>query len=697
MTSELNTFDYASRSSQFVSRRTLEIIAVTLVLLLAAYLRLNHLEWTEFKLDEARLSQIAFDMARHGVIPLTGIGSSVGIVNPPLAAWLLAIPYVLSSSPIVATAFIALLNVMAVALCYGLSRRMFASLGDRAWLAALIATLLFAVAPWAVFHSRKVWAQVLLPFFVLLYVWFGYRAFVQRQAWSLIGHGLALAAMIQIHYSALWLIPVSVVWLIVFARRVRLAPLIVTALIGTLVFAPFVIADGLRGWPSVTRLVEMTQQPATIDMTAFHLTQITTTGEEIHSLAGPQEFENYRALVPFNDVVSALIGLLAIGGVIVATIDVLAAVRQRRWNDRSAASFLLVTWLLLPVLAQISHRTPLYVHYFLIVLPAPFMLIGYFVTRITLTTPAKSAGPAAALSQAASRPAATRTRDGRGSALLAMMFVLIIAAAQAYQVLTLQQFVASRPTPGGMSVSIGYYEQTVKLAKAAMQSGGAEIVVNAHGSNPKVDEAPAIFDFLLNDVPHRFVDVGQPIALYPALSHIQIDYAPDGAQPATKSQRELQSQITLRATESSAAIYRVAGAATPPCEVNGSPARWANGVSLLSAQIDPMKPGEKATLRLCLKIDQLAAEEYHWTAQLWDKASRRWAQVDDNGYPTQYWRAGDVIIQSLTLDVPADMPAGNYVLRVGQYTWPDVKPVLTIDVAGNPQSDAVEIPIRINH
>src|SRR5512138_1558420 len=103
--------DHASRFTLHVSRRTLEIITVSLVLLLAAYLRLNHLEWTEFKLDEAHLSQIAYDMARHGEIPLTGIGSSVGIMNPPLAAWLLAIPYALSSSPIIATAFIALLNV----------------------------------------------------------------------------------------------------------------------------------------------------------------------------------------------------------------------------------------------------------------------------------------------------------------------------------------------------------------------------------------------------------------------------------------------------------------------------------------------------------------------------------------------------------------------------------------------------------
>jgi len=660
-----------ARSSLHVSRRTLEIIAVALVLLLAAYLRLNHLEWTEFKLDEAHLSQIAFDMARHGQIPLTGIGSSVGIVNPPLAAWLLAIPYAVSSSPIVATAFIALLNVAAVALCYGLGRRMFAPLGDRAWLAAVIAALLFAVAPWAVIHSRKVWAQDLLPFFVLLYVWFGYRAFVQRKAWSLIGHGVALAALIQIHYSALWLIPVSLAWLIAFARRVRLAPLIVTAAIGAAAFAPFVIADGLRGWPSMTRLFSVVQQPGVIDTSAIHLAWITTTGEEIHSLAGPQEFENYRALVPWSDGVSWLVGLLVIAGLIIAVIDMLRVIPQRRWDDRSAVALLLATWLLIPIMVQLNHRTPLFVHYFIVVLPVPFMLIGYLIGRLP---------------------------DRRWLQVISGVLIAVIVVAQAYQVLTLQQFVASRPTPGAMGIPIGYYEQLANEAKDALQqTGGAEIIVNTLGSNPSSDEYPAIFNFLLNEVPHRFVDVGHAAALHPAASHIQIDYAPNEPAPLAEAGRDLINEITLRAGEQPGRVYRSRGYTSPPCEVMTTPAWWQNNVSLWSAQIEPVKAGVQAMIHLCLKIDQPATEEYHWTAQLWDKNGRRWAQVDDNGYPTRYWRAGDVITQDLLIDIPADIPPGDYALRIGQYTWPEVKPVLTLDVAGNPQSDAVEIPVRVNH
>ncbi|CAG0933710.1 hypothetical protein TFLX_03188 [Thermoflexales bacterium] len=674
--------DHASRVSPAGRNSHITHYALLIgLLLLAAYLRLNYLEWTEFKLDEAHLSQLAYNMARHGQIPLTGIGSSVGVMNPPMAAWLLSIPYALSSSPIVATAFIALLNVLAVAMCYRLSRTMFASWSEHAELAALVAAALFAVAPWAVIHSRKVWAQDLLPFFVMLYVWFGYRAFVQRKAWSLLGHGAALAVLIQIHYSGLWLAPVSLVWLIAFARRVRLAPLIVTGVVGATAFAPFIIADGARGWPSVTRLLDFTRQPATTDTTAIHLAWITANGLEVHSLAGPQEFENFRSLVPWSDGVSWLVGLLAVAGLIVAVIDVLRAVLlhavpRRAWDARSAVGFLLVTWVLLPVIAQLSHRTPLFVHYFLIVLPAPFMLVGYLLARVTLT-------PALSL-------------RGRGRTFITMTTVVGVALSQAYQVIVLQQFIASRPTPGGVGIPIGYYERLVNEARDALkQTRGTEIIVNTHGSNPNSDEYPAIFDFLLNDVPHRFVDADQAARVYPATSHIQIDYAPHETGPLVEAGRELIARIMLRAGEQAGRVYRSAGYTTPPCEVPATPARWSNGVALLSAHINPLKPGEPTIIHLCLKIEQPSSEEFHWTAQLWDKRGRRWAQVDDNGYPTRYWRAGDVITQDLLLDVPGEIPTDDYVLRIGQYTWPEVQPVLTLDVAGNPQSDAVEIPARV--
>ncbi|NTU64198.1 MAG: hypothetical protein HGB05_12560, partial [Chloroflexi bacterium] len=463
-----------------------------------------------------------------------------------------------------------------------------------------------------------------------------------------------------------------------FIKRASWRAVLIAVVVFVLLFAPFLIADAERGSPNVTRFVALFQQPSTTDTSAVNNAWLLATGLEIHSLAGPQEFENFRVLVPWSDGMSWLVGLLVIAGLIIAAIDVLRAVPRRKWDDRSAVALLLTTWLLIPIIGQLSHRTPLFVHYFLPILPAPFVVVGYWVARVTLT-------PALSLSK-------------RGSAFFGVL-IGIIALAQAVQTISLQQFVASRPTPGAMGIPIGYYERIVQQAKAALpQNGGTEIIVNTRGSNVNSDEYPAIFNFLLNEVPHRFVDVDRSARVHPARSHIQIDYVPDSLQSTADADRELLSEIALRAGEQPAAIYHVAGYKYSPCKHFDAPSlgRWTNEVSLDAAQVEPLRPGQKGIIGLCVRIEQASTqEEYHWTAQLWDKNGRRWAQVDDNGYPTRYWRAGDVITQDLLIDIPGDMPAGDYVLRIGQYTWPEVKPVLTIDVLGNPQSDAVEIPVRV--
>jgi hypothetical protein len=197
---------------------------------------LNHLGWAEFKLDEANLSRLSLNLVRSVEFPLTGIGSSAGIVNPPLAAWLLAFPYAISPDPTVATGFVAALNVLAVLGCYLLARQWLTSTitphplspspappinSSIIALAPLVAALLFAVAPWAVAHSRKIWAQNLLPPFVIAWAWSGWLAFVCRRPRAVIGHALTLAACVQLHYSALWLIPVTLLWSIVFIRRIQ--------------------------------------------------------------------------------------------------------------------------------------------------------------------------------------------------------------------------------------------------------------------------------------------------------------------------------------------------------------------------------------------------------------------------------------------------------------------------------------------
>jgi hypothetical protein len=119
------------------------------ILVLAVVLRMGWPGLSEFKYDEARLSGLALDWVRGGPLPLAGMTSSTGVSNPPLSVYLLALPYALASSPIVATLFIGLLNVLAVAGCYALARRWYGR--TAAWVSAL----LFAAGPWAILYRAN--------------------------------------------------------------------------------------------------------------------------------------------------------------------------------------------------------------------------------------------------------------------------------------------------------------------------------------------------------------------------------------------------------------------------------------------------------------------------------------------------------------------------------------------------------------
>ena len=58
----------------------------------AAYTRLTYLDMVEFKGDEAAVSQLSMWLAEGVHFPLVGIVSSVGVTNPPVFIYLMAIP-----------------------------------------------------------------------------------------------------------------------------------------------------------------------------------------------------------------------------------------------------------------------------------------------------------------------------------------------------------------------------------------------------------------------------------------------------------------------------------------------------------------------------------------------------------------------------------------------------------------------------
>jgi hypothetical protein len=66
------------------------------------------------------------------------------------------------------------------------------------------------------------------------------------------------------------------------------------------------------------------------------------------------------------------------------------------------------------------------------------------------------------------------------------------------------------------------------------------------------------------------------------------------------------------------------------------------------------------------------SQRYHFFNHLVDDAGQLVAQEDAAAINALYWQTGDRLVTQFHLTLPADLPAGNYRLLVGMYSWPDL-------------------------
>ncbi|MDQ2714180.1 MAG: hypothetical protein M3Z08_04660, partial [Chloroflexota bacterium] len=73
---------------------------VSVVLLVAVFLRFYQIQTTEFDEDQAMLFRMASDAIHHGLLPTTSNAASIGIANPPGVIYLFMLPASLSANPL---------------------------------------------------------------------------------------------------------------------------------------------------------------------------------------------------------------------------------------------------------------------------------------------------------------------------------------------------------------------------------------------------------------------------------------------------------------------------------------------------------------------------------------------------------------------------------------------------------------------
>ncbi len=113
-----------------------------------------------------------------------------------------------------------------------------------------------------------------------------------------------------------------------------------------------------------------------------------------------------------------------------------------------------------------------------------------------------------------------------------------------------------------------------------------------------------------------------------------------------------------------------------------------------------VRPGTSLTVTLFWQREQHTGTSYTVFVHLLDAAETRvWGQRDaiprDGAYPLPDWLAGEVVVDTYTMDVPAETPPGAYKIEVGLYDAATGQRVSVLAADGSPAGDRVVLPTEM--
>jgi 4-amino-4-deoxy-L-arabinose transferase-like glycosyltransferase len=630
-------------------------LILALIVAVAAVTRLTYLDLAEFKDDESRVAGIAVAFLKGQLLPLIGIPSSVGVNNPPAFVYLMAIPLAISRDPAIATGFIGLLGVGAVLLCYRFCDEHF----DRR--TAQVASLLFASAPWAIIFSRKMQAQDVVPFFGMLWIGSIFQLVRGRGRAHVLGVGLWLSVLIQLHLASLALIPLTALALAFYWWRVErwqvpwrwVGGALALVVVLWLPFLVFQLTHGLADLHAVLRVL---RQPAEVSFDDFQTVIDMASLNAFVGLTGNGAPRYVSETINFDGLYGVeRILLLASVGFVVARL---------LWSRGRAAGdwryVFLLLWLVTPPLFFVHHSSPLYPHYFLTVFPAQFIAMGLLVS-FGARWLAQRLPPAVPV-----------------AACVALVGTLV--GSQVYGLITMLDFVGRESTLGAHGVPLRERELAIDRVVASAASSAKPAYVASSGQ-----DYPSAFEYLATDrVPLKVFD-DRDTFVTPADDGTPTTYlTSDPNQPAAKLLREhfgryFASTVPYPGMKEGFDLYRLppdaGGQLLQQAELQPLDRTLANGMHLIGYELDPSgTAGQPVHLGIYWQVLALPppGEDYSFFTHLVDDQGKTWGHDDDLGYPPTFWRLGDLVVTWFTLDTTAQLPTGRGWIEAGVYRRSDV-------------------------
>ena len=587
------------------------------ILLLAAGLRWFDIGAEPLGIDGTAISMKALAVVRGDALDLRGPSMSVGTFHSPLSVYLYALPYALDADPRLARLYSGVFNIVAVALVYLLGRRYFSVP------AGLVAALLFAVHPEAVYISRQILNIVVGLPFVLAFCLTGLLGYCEDRAWARIAHLPLLSLALQCHPASVLLAPLTAALLVLawlqFPRR-RGSLLVQTAVSAALAGAL------LLPW-------------------AYALFQ----DADFAALAGGIEVGGNRGLQYTAATMTTLLGgwgmgwVQAIQPLLTIAGTVWFVVRGVQRKPGAAGLVAVFCFFAVPVLALVFNMkyrdTYIWPEY-----GSAFLIQGAVIGGLART------------GQRASRPAAAPDWGGwlRGRWLLPGSLLLALLAG------TQLRFFAThdRTYPGP---ALTEHIAALRYAQELARSSGREVLATVPFSATDL-ESYRRWALLAEGRAVRVVWDGRALPL-PAQGAIVIG-------PADYTGRDdLIANAEVRGRFRFAELPPAAGFA--PSLALPRPVQFANGSSVLGFRpVAGVPPDARSwLLDLIWRVDAAPDADFKLFAQLVDAADKLYAQADVPALPAGQQRSGELVLSRLTLALRSALPAGEPLfIRFGVYT-----------------------------
>ena len=641
----------------FTLARFRPYLGLALLLLIAAWLRLGWVGISSFSFDEARVSDMALQMARDGDFASLGMQSSTGVPNFPAAVWLYSLPFALTVNPQIAIWFTGILNLVGVAAIWWLARRLWGEGG--AWVAAG----LMATSPFLVYYARSVWSQNLLAPLAILWAATAYAAVNGKRgrtrSFFLAAHAFLAGFVGQVHIAGFALLIASA-WLFWRYRLwERWAPIVVGGFSALALTIPTIYLISCCGEGARADIARVWAQPSVWYIDAARDLWELMTGDD-----GTRFWLGNDYVWP--GVLDTVVGVIAwgLGALLVLALLwlLIGLIRPGLVPTGTDTRFqgVLLAWALCGLLLFTRGKAPPQIHYQLVAVPALWLMAGGLLH-------------------------AWRRYTRLWLALFTMIMIV-----QAVTVVGALDRVSDELVPGGMGTPLRYPQAVV----TALSSNGYPIVTESLGSNTAYDGDAALFDVLLRGQPHRLVDGGTSLLIPDEPAHLLFTFASLPAfQIATGlgldgvwrnyPRRQNEPPYVVLTRQAPARLGRY----FTPIQVD-----LTNGATLLGYRAEPLGEGRRLRLLTYWQITRPPADNhFQQFNHLYLRDGAEPAAVSDIYTSSRAWQQGDHLISWAEFD----RPAGELDhFDVGMYSWPDLVRSAVAD-SGQDVKTAIRIPITL--